>query len=79
MLKAERTGLDGPDDFVMETGFQDDGEQWGGSKILKVLQAQSVIDAVVIVSRWSVLSILAVHVLRLYCLFQVWRNHARTR
>ncbi|KAF9228429.1 ribosomal protein S5 domain 2-like protein [Gyrodon lividus] len=52
VLKAGRTGLGGPDDFELKTGYNDDGEQWAGSKVLKVMQAEGVIDAVVIVSRW---------------------------
>ncbi|KAF8891776.1 ribosomal protein S5 domain 2-type protein [Infundibulicybe gibba] len=51
-LKHGRTGLMGPDDFELKTGSIDGGEQWAGGKVLKVMQAQSVIDAVVIVSRW---------------------------
>ncbi|KAH7906640.1 ribosomal protein S5 domain 2-type protein [Hygrophoropsis aurantiaca] len=52
VLKHGKTGLSGPDDFELKTGFNDDGEQWAGSKILKVMQTESVLDAVVIVSRW---------------------------
>ena len=53
VLKSGRTGLGGPDDFELRTGFDDGGEQWAGSKVLKVMQAEGIIDAVVIVSRWS--------------------------
>ncbi|KAF9243162.1 ribosomal protein S5 domain 2-type protein [Melanogaster broomeanus] len=51
-LKAGRTGLGGPDDFELKTGHDDDGEKWAGSRVLAVMQAKGVIDAVVIVSRW---------------------------
>jgi len=52
VLKSEKTGLGGPDDFELKTGSMDDGEKWAGEKVLKVMQNQAVIDAVVIVSRW---------------------------
>ena len=35
-LKHGRTGLAGEDDFELQTGFEDDGEKWAGSKVLKV-------------------------------------------
>jgi hypothetical protein len=46
------TGLGGPDDFELNVGSTDDGEQWAGDKILKVMQMHAALDAVVIVSRW---------------------------
>jgi len=52
VLKRGQTGLCGPEDFELQTGSDDDGEKWGGGKILKVMQSEGVIDAVVIVSRW---------------------------
>jgi putative IMPACT (imprinted ancient) family translation regulator len=52
VLKKDQTGLRGPEDFELKTGSDDDGEKWGGEKILKVMQSEGVIDAVVIVSRW---------------------------
>lgn len=52
VLKLGRTGLGGPDDFELRTGFDDGGEQWAGSKVLKIMQAEGTLDAVVIVSRW---------------------------
>lgn len=54
VFKTDRTGLGGPDDFELKTGYDDGGEQWAGSKVLKVMQTEGVIDAVVIVSRWFV-------------------------
>lgn len=54
VVKEGRTGLGGPDDFELKTGSKDDGERWAGDRILKVMQAQAVIDAVVVVSRWYV-------------------------
>lgn len=52
VLKSGHTGLEGPDDFELRSGSTDDGESWAGSKVLKVLENQAIIDAVVIVSRW---------------------------
>ncbi len=60
VLKAGKTGLDGPDDFELIQGSKDDGESWAGGKVLKVMQNMAVIDAVVIVSRWCVLLIFLV-------------------
>lgn len=55
MLKHGRTGLSGrDDDFELNQGSKDDGERWGGERILRVMQSQGVIDAVVVVSRWCV-------------------------
>lgn len=55
ILKPGSTGLSGPDDFELKGGFDDDGEKWAGNRVLKVMQSQAVIDAVVIVSRWYVI------------------------
>jgi hypothetical protein len=52
VLKKGKTGLHGPDDFEIQEGSEDDGERWGGDKILKAMQSEGVIDAVVVVSRW---------------------------
>jgi len=52
VLKHGRSGLGGPDDFELSTGSVDDGENWAGGQVLKVMQMHAVIDAVVIVSRW---------------------------
>ncbi|KAF8314516.1 ribosomal protein S5 domain 2-like protein [Clavulina sp. PMI_390] len=51
-LKAGRDGLKGPDDFELRTGMDDDGEKYGGARILKVMEAEGVLDAVVVCSRW---------------------------
>ena len=55
VLKPGKTGLSGDDDFEVQEGSDDDQESWAGSRVLKVMQAEAVIDAVVIVSRWYVL------------------------
>ncbi|KAI0717470.1 ribosomal protein S5 domain 2-type protein, partial [Fomitopsis betulina] len=52
VLKHGKTGLGGPDDFEVRTGSLDDGEQWAGGKVLKAMQEEGVIDAVVVASRW---------------------------
>lgn len=52
MLKHGKSGLGGPDDFEVKAGYDDDGEQWAGSKVSRVMQHEGVLDAVVIVSRW---------------------------
>ncbi|KNC96968.1 uncharacterized protein SPPG_07788 [Spizellomyces punctatus DAOM BR117] len=51
-LKPGKTGLEGPDDFGVVSGYDDDGEKWAGSKIAKILEQFQVVDVVVIVSRW---------------------------
>lgn len=55
-LKNGRTGLGegAEDDFEVQSGSNDDGERWGGSKILTVMKEEGVLDAVVVVSRWCV-------------------------
>ena len=52
VLKDGRTGLRGEDDFEVEEGSEDDGEQWAGGHVLKVMRSEAIMDAVVIVSRW---------------------------
>ena len=54
VLKPGSTGLNGPDDFELKCGYDDDGEKWAGNRVLKVMQNLAIIDAVVIVSRWFV-------------------------
>lgn len=50
--KQKHTGLDGPDDFEVVGASEDDGEQWAGDRILRVMKEEAILDAVVIVSRW---------------------------
>ncbi|KAI0359567.1 ribosomal protein S5 domain 2-like protein [Trametes cingulata] len=52
VLKPGKTGLGGPDDFEVVSGFDEDGEKYAGAKLLKVLTTEGVMDAVVVVSRW---------------------------
>ncbi|KAH9174944.1 ribosomal protein S5 domain 2-like protein [Lactarius sanguifluus] len=52
VLKEGRTGLRGDDDFKIEEGSEDDGEQWAGTHVLKMMRSEAIVDAVVIVSRW---------------------------
>jgi putative IMPACT (imprinted ancient) family translation regulator len=51
-LKPGRSGLAGPDDFKLESASKDDGEQWGGKRILGIMEKEGVSDALVVVSRW---------------------------
>ncbi|KAJ7244148.1 ribosomal protein S5 domain 2-type protein [Mycena haematopus] len=52
VLKDGCTGLGGPEDFEVREGSADDGERWGGEKILTIMRTQGVIDAAIVVSRW---------------------------
>ncbi|CCF48648.1 hypothetical protein NDA10_003821 [Ustilago hordei] len=51
-LKRGRTGLAGPDDFSLQEDKEDDGERWGGDRVLKVARDEGASDVLVIVSRW---------------------------
>ncbi|KAI5117901.1 hypothetical protein M0805_003597 [Coniferiporia weirii] len=51
-LRAGRDGLRGPEDFELATGAEDDGEQGGARAVLRTMEREGVLDAVVIVSRW---------------------------
>ncbi|KAF9516050.1 hypothetical protein BS47DRAFT_715579 [Hydnum rufescens UP504] len=52
VLKSGHDGLAGPEDFEVQSGAEDDKEQYGGGKILRTMVAEGVIDAVVVCSRW---------------------------
>lgn len=52
VLKPGHSGLAGPGDFELQSGSKDDGERWAGGKILQVMESLSILDAVIIVSRW---------------------------
>lgn len=52
--KKGKTGLDGPDDFEVVSGQDDDGETYGAGRILGVLEKEKVVDVVVVCSRWFV-------------------------
>lgn len=51
-LKRGRTGLAGPDDFSLQEDKEDDGERWGGDRVLRVARDEGSSDVLVIVSRW---------------------------
>jgi putative IMPACT (imprinted ancient) family translation regulator len=51
-LKTGKSGTGGPNDFEVKGNYDDDNEKYGGNRILKVMQSNGIIDAVVIVSRW---------------------------
>src|SRR5258708_2694493 len=64
--KKGKTGLDGPDDFEVMCGQDDDGETYGAGRILGVLEKQGIVDAVAVCSRWFVSWVLpSSHVLNL--------------
>ena len=52
VLKQGKSGLGGPDEFEVKSGSKDDGERFAGARVLKVMESEGVMDAVVIVSRW---------------------------
>jgi hypothetical protein len=54
VLRPGRTGLDGEEDFTLEEGKEDDGEKWGGERILRVMKEEGMLDAVIVVLRWYV-------------------------
>lgn len=51
-LKPGMTGLGGEDDFEVVSAYDDDGERWAGGRVLNIMKQTSVMDAVVVVSRW---------------------------
>ncbi|KAJ9474907.1 UPF0029 domain-containing protein [Pseudozyma hubeiensis] len=51
-LKRGRSGLGGPDDFSLQEDKEDDGERWGGDRVLKVVREEGASDVLVVVSRW---------------------------
>lgn len=51
-LKRGRTGLAGPDDFSLQEDKEDDGERWGGDRVLRVARDEGASDVLVVVSRW---------------------------
>ncbi|CBQ68969.1 conserved hypothetical protein [Sporisorium reilianum SRZ2] len=51
-LKRARSGLAGPDDFSLLEDKEDDGERWGGDRVLRVAREQGAADVLVVVSRW---------------------------
>ena len=55
-LKKGKTGLGGEDDFEVTGGKKNDGEDGGGKVILNAMESEGVMDAVVVVTRWWVLS-----------------------
>lgn len=69
-LKLGKSGTGGPSDFEVKGDYDDDGEKYGGNRILKVMASNGIIDAVVIVSRWYV---------ALYILFQSTADTSQVR
>ncbi|KAJ3113443.1 hypothetical protein HDU96_003383 [Phlyctochytrium bullatum] len=50
-LRPGRSG-ESEEDFIVMEGFEDDGEQWAGSKLLKLMQVSGACDCVVVCTRW---------------------------
>lgn len=50
--KAGKDGSESEADWMLKTSFDDDGERWGGERILKVLERESAVDVAVVCSRW---------------------------
>jgi hypothetical protein len=50
-LKRGRSGLNGPEDFGLEEGLEDDGERFGAKPIEKVIKQLGATDVLVVVSR----------------------------
>ena len=50
-LKTGRSGLNGPEDFGLEEGMEDDGERFGAKEIAKVIKQLGATDVLVVVSR----------------------------
>jgi hypothetical protein len=46
-LKHGCTGLEGDDDFELQTGSEDDGENWAGAKVLRVSKPRCLIVHIV--------------------------------
>ncbi|EEB90698.1 hypothetical protein MPER_11059, partial [Moniliophthora perniciosa FA553] len=57
--KAPEEPGGGPDDFELKSGNDDDGEKWASIRVMKIMEAQAVIDAVVVVSRWELANLTA--------------------
>lgn len=52
VLKRGRDGKDGPEDWTIKDGKEDDGEKWGGDRIERVIKQEGGSDLICIVSRW---------------------------
>lgn len=51
-LKTGRTGMGGPSDFGIAQGVEDDGEKWGGDRVMRAVRDLGASDVLVVVSRW---------------------------
>lgn len=51
-LKPGRSGLGGAGDFGTAQGAEDDGEKWGGGRVMRVVREAGASDVLVVVSRW---------------------------
>ncbi|ORX39983.1 hypothetical protein BD324DRAFT_607128 [Kockovaella imperatae] len=51
-LKESKDGTQGEDDFQLLEIYNDDGEKFGGDRILRILKEEAAIDILVVVCRW---------------------------
>lgn len=51
VLKRGRDGRDGPEDYTLKEGREDDGEKWSSQKIENIIRQEGASDVVCIVSR----------------------------
>ena len=51
-LKPGRSGRGGAGDFGTAQGAEDDGEKWGGGRVMRAVREAGASDVLVVVSRW---------------------------
>ncbi|WWD16056.1 hypothetical protein CI109_100481 [Kwoniella shandongensis] len=51
-LKEGKNGTEGEEDYHLIESFNDDGEKFGGERILKVLREQNAVDVLTVCARW---------------------------
>ncbi|KAK8869678.1 hypothetical protein IAR55_000246 [Kwoniella newhampshirensis] len=51
-LKEGKNGTEGEEDYHLIESFNDDGEKFGGERILKVLREQNAVDVLTVCCRW---------------------------
>ncbi|EKD02717.1 hypothetical protein A1Q2_02947 [Trichosporon asahii var. asahii CBS 8904] len=52
VLKEGRDGTQGEDDYQLLEAMDDDGERYGGDRVLKVLNEVGAVDVIVVCARW---------------------------
>ena len=51
-LRDGRDGLGGPDDYVMVEAMGDDGERFGGERVMRALREHRGVDVLAVCCRW---------------------------